>query len=190
MANFQIFRETALPAVGSRVPYAIYLVSVSPTHLETYVTGSTAANIRRMINEADVGTLITNALASANELAIVADIDARNALTPTRNQFVYVIDATDDTTVNLGGATYLYNLSNTTWIKVNEAESLDLNIADPLWANIQNKPTSSVADIDDAVAKRHDHTNKTQLDKIGEDVNGNLTYDGALPVIEWNSINW
>jgi hypothetical protein len=47
------------------------------------------------------------------------------------------------------------------------------------WSDILGKPTSSVADIDDAVTKRHTHSNKTQLDLISENgTSGNLEYDG------------
>lgn len=44
------------------------------------------------------------------------------------------------------------------------------------WAVITGKPTSTVEDIDDAVAKKHAHANSAQLDKVGE-ADGNLTYD-------------
>ena len=115
------------------------------------------------------------------------DITARNALNPTANIQVFVIDASDDTTVTSGGATYIYRLSTTSWIKISESESLDLVLS---WANLTGKPSSSVTDIDNAVSLRHTHANKSELDKIGEDVNGNLTYNGALPVIEWTSVGW
>jgi hypothetical protein len=187
MPDFNVFRETALPAAGSRLPYSLYYVAVNSTYFELYATGSTASNIRRIINQSDVENLITTALGTANGVTIVADIPARNALAPTTNIQVFVVDATGDVTVASGGATYLYNLSTTTWIKISEAESLDVILA---WANIQDKPTSSVADIDNAVSLRHSHTNKTQLDKIGQNGNGNFIYDGNLPVIAWNSTAW
>jgi hypothetical protein len=57
------------------------------------------------------------------------------------------------------------------------------------WSNIVGRPTSAVADIDDAVTKRHTHANKVQLDKIGEDVNGDLTYDGNSIAV-FNTNNW
>ncbi len=50
------------------------------------------------------------------------------------------------------------------------------------WANISNKPTSSVANIDSAVSKSHEHSNLIYLNKISQDNNGNLTYNG-LPAI-------
>lgn len=75
------------------------------------------------------------------EVRIVANIAARNAMTGLfAGLSVYVTDATGDTTVNSGGAYYLYN--GTGWIKTAEAESLDLVLQ---WANIQGAPTSMPA---------------------------------------------
>jgi len=142
---------------------------------------------KRVINEADVQALIDTSISGLGSIEIVDDITARNALNPTANIQVFVIDASDDTTVTSGGATYIYRLSTTSWIKISESESLDLVLS---WANLTGKPSSSVTDIDNAVSLRHTHANKSELDKIGEDVNGNLTYNGALPVIEWTSVGW
>ena len=44
---------------------------------------------------------------------------------------------------------------------------------------------NQIGDIDDAVNKKHGHDNKNQLDKIAEDGNGKLTYDGTLVSSEW-----
>ena len=46
------------------------------------------------------------------------------------------------------------------------------------------------AQIDAAVAATHTHANKSELDKIGQDANGNLTYDGALPATGYSTVNW
>ena len=50
------------------------------------------------------------------------------------------------------------------------------------WANITNKPTSSVSEIDDAVSKKHLHSNKTTLDNISDsnisNWNGKLSTTG------------
>lgn len=60
---------------------------------------------------------------------VVANIDARNALL---NKFIgmraYVIDATADSTVDLGAAEYIWNGS--AWYKVFEEESMDLHLDD------------------------------------------------------------
>jgi hypothetical protein len=52
------------------------------------------------------------------------------------------------------------------------------------WANIQGRPTSTPAELDDAVAKVHVHANKLTIDKISE-TNGDLVFDGknADPVL-------
>jgi hypothetical protein len=184
--SLKIFRETALP--GTLQPYSIYMIAPAarPDYVEIYVTSSTGA-ARRVIDKTDIETLISDALTAARELKIVADIAARNALDPTFAQYVFVIDATADTTVTSGGATYLYNVDTEAWIKISEAESLDVVID---WSDIQNGPESTVAEIDAAVAAAHTHANKTQLDKIGEDADGNLTYDGELPLTGWSSTTW
>lgn len=40
------------------------------------------------------------------------------------------------------------------------------DVIDITWGALEDKPTSIVGDIDDAVTKRHNHTNKAQLDLI------------------------
>ena len=119
-----------------------------------------------------------NALAAAVGGAVkfysAADIDARDDLEVNAGDRCYVIDATDDATVTTGEAEYLYD--GTTWIKINESESLDLVTS---WADVQNKPASSVSAIDDAVAAKHSHSNKAALDKLTEGANGLPLYDGA-----------
>lgn len=103
----------------------------------------------------------------------MADIAERDRLTD-KSVSVYVKDATADSTVKRGGAFYLYDTN--AWIKISEAESMDLNLD---WASLTGKPTSSVTAIDNAVQKAHSHANSTQLDKIGE-TDGKLTYNGQL----------
>jgi hypothetical protein len=350
MANFQVFRETSLPA--ELQAYSLYFVAPAarPDHVEVYVTGATSSIVKRVIDTSDVQTLIDSSIASLSAVEIVADITERDALAPEANAIVLVLDATDDSTVVSGAATYAYRESTDTWTKISEAESLDVvvdwtnivNKPDPqitvtlsgdvtgtanttlsdlssgtisiattiepnsvalgtdttgayvesivesavpgtasgiiavniagtegsiytishgdtssqesvdnadgnviqdisldgfghltsinsvnlddryfteteadarflginakaddsdlldgqdsayylAWANLTEKPTSSVADIDDAVSRKHSHANIAQLDKIGEDANGNLTYNGALPVMAWGSTNW
>jgi hypothetical protein len=185
----RIFRETALPS--TLLPYSIYMIAPAarPEYVEIYVTDSTGL-AKRVINKADIDALIQAAVANATELLIVADIPARDALTLTATRYVFVKDATGDTSVTSGGATYLYDPSaavGARWIKVSEAESLDVQLT---WAGIEGKPTSTVAQIDAAVAATHTHANKTQLDKVGEDSNGNLTYGGSLPHIGWDTTGW
>lgn len=187
MNEFSIFRLTALPV--TLVPYSIYIIAPpsKPDYVEIYVTNALGTATKRVINEADVMGLIANALSSFSTLEVVDDIDARNALTPTSNTPVYVIDASDDPTVTSGGASYIYRVSTQTWIKTAEAESLDVVLQ---WVNIQGKPSSSASAIDTAVTNSHTHSNKTQLDLIDENADQRFTYRGALPVIAWTEVEW
>lgn len=111
---------------------------------------------------------VTQIPAIMKEGSVVADITERNAISGMdlyEGLRVFVIDASDDPTVNSGGAEYVYD--GTQFIKVAESESLDLVLQ---WSNIQGRPTSSVADIDDAVAKKHNHTfDEVSLNKLSVD---------------------
>jgi hypothetical protein len=186
--TFKVFRETALP--GTLQPYSVYFIAPAsnPDLVEIYVTSATgAAPHRHVINKTEIQTMIDNSIQTASRLTIVADITARNALAPTKEVYVYVTNATGDATVASGGATYLYNPTNSTWIKTSEAESMDYVVS---WASIIGKPTSTPAQIDDAVSKTHSHANKTQLDLVGQNAAGELTYNGTQVKTEWSSTEW
>ena len=103
------------------------------------------------------------------EIRVVDDIDARDALSPYEGLRVHVKDASADSTVGEGWAEYLFD--GTSWIKTAESESIDVV---QQWADIQGKPTSSVANIDDAVSKRHSHSNKAILDAITSAGSGSI----------------
>ena len=169
-----IQRVNALP--GTLAAETIYLVKTG-NELTLTVTGNTGAVVATTVSKADVNTAISTAIGAlemSNSVEFAADINARNALTLTKSTFVYVADATIDETVSAGAAMYLYDFPNETWHKVTEYESLDLVVN---WDNINGKPSSSVADIDDAVAKRHSHANMAVLDLLTAP-GGKLQYNG------------
>lgn len=187
MARIKFFKETALP--GTLQAHSVYLVNptAKPDFVEIYVTNASAV-AKRIIDETRVQAMIdASGGGGGTELEVVANIAARDALTPTANVQAFVIDASADGTVTSGSATYIYDFANTTWYKTSEFESLDVVLS---WENLTDKPSSSVADIDDAVAKKHSHANKTQLDKIDEDGDGNFTYNSALPRTGWETTAW
>lgn len=93
---------------------------------------------------------------SYKECSVVADITARNAIsTKFSGMHVWVTDATGDATVSTGSAEYIW--TGSVWQKISETEGLDVSVA---WANISDKPTSTVANIDSAVSLKHSHTGK------------------------------
>lgn len=158
---------------------------------ESYLTDS-AGNAKSVGNTVMINQLVAAALAgwekTSNSMPIVVDIAARDALILTleKNSFILVLDASADATVNSGSALYAYDFGTTTVYKVAEYESMDLVIQ---WASIQGRPNSSVAQIDDAVGKAHQHTNKEVLDKFTES-GGELLYDGHGIATQWATKDW
>lgn len=188
MPTVKIHKTTALP--GTLEGHAVYLVAPAskPNYVEMYVTNATGSAARRIINSDDIQAMIDAAVASVSGgLEIVADIAARNALSPTNGKYVLVLDASADPTVNSGAASYVWRASTSQWIKLTEYESMDMTIT---WAMIQGTPTSAPAAIDAAVANSHTHANMTQLDKVGEDANGDFTYNGNPPRARLGSAGW
>ena len=196
MAQLNFHKVTTLPGVLQA--NAVYFVE-NGTYAETYVTNSVGsarsvgntAMINALIDfaiDTAVDTAINDAIAAANAIEIVADIPARNTLGSSlnRNALVLVLDATGDATVGSGGAMYAYNNAADTFSKVTEYESLDRVIT---WSEITGKPTSSVAQIDEAVSNSHTHTNKAVIDKVS-DAAGQLYYDGNPITTSWATTNW
>ena len=187
--TFKPSKLTAVPSIPCD-PNAVFFVAppANPSYIEIYVSNSTGTALKRVLNQADIQALIDEELSGIGNMPIVANIAERDALNPTKNIQVLVLNATGDPTVASGAATYVYRVSTTSWIKLSEAESMDVTLQ---WTNIQGRPTSSAAAIDTAVGNSHTHaTNKTQLDKIGENADGFLTYNGNLPKTGWEGIAW
>jgi hypothetical protein len=191
MALVKFFKETSLP--GTLEANSFYLIPhANGTTVETYLTNSSGT--ARQVNgesmiELFAGPLIIAQLAQMNRVEIVANITARNTLIGSNfNQLVLVSDATGDATVTSGAALYFFKNADNSWIKVAEYESMDATIT---WSTIVGKPSSAPTLIDDAVSKRHDHSNKAILDKWGES-GGAPTYNG-LPIggtTQWDAVNW
>ena len=178
-----IRKVTALPATLE--PNSLYLVGDGTTDAEAFITSTTGTAVG-FGNTAFVNTLINTAMAAQSNFQVVDDIAARDALSPASSVMVLVSDASGDPTVDAGAALYAYDSATSTWSKVSEFESLDVSIT---WSSITDGPASSPAMVDAAVAATHTHTNMTELDKVGEDADGCLTYDGD-PVVSAPQLDW
>lgn len=186
--NLQFYALSALPTTLEAD--AFYFIE-NGNYVESYITNSEGI-ARQIGNSLMINTLVAAALASwsgaSSQIIIVPDIPARDTLSATAetNLMVLVVDATGDATVESGSALYAYDFTATIWYKLSEYESMDIAIA---WSNISDGPNSSVAQIDDAVAKAHAHTNKAVLDKLSED-GGALLFDGDPISTTWATKNW
>jgi len=129
--SFNMVANGSVPATGA-TPGAIYFeLNGAGTGFNLYNTPANGVPIKSdSVNTADVQTLIDTSLADFDSDVIVADIAARDALSLTRNATVHVVDASADSTVASGAATYLYNETADTFTKVSEFESLDVPLLD------------------------------------------------------------
>lgn len=185
MSRIKIAKVTALP--GTLVANTIYMVTTGADQLEVYMVDQAGTATRRLPTEADTQALIDASLAGLSGIEVLEDIAARDAITPTSNMQVMVLDASADLDVETGAATYVYQIATTTWHKISEAESLDFVLD---WNNMVNGPVSAPAAIDAAVGNSHTHANKTQLDLIGQDSDGDATYNGSKIANEYTTIAW
>lgn len=182
--ELRVEKVTTLPA--SPWPAStLYLLNNASlgAYMEMHLSSSDGTTLKRLPNLVDINSMISSTLSSFSTILVVDDIAARNALVTnspgngfdtTSVRQVMVIDATADVSVSLGTATYIWNPATTSWTKISETESIDLILN---WNNIVGRPTSTVAQIDAAVAATHTHANKTVLDAL-TDVSGKLNYNG------------
>lgn len=186
MATMKIERVTALP--GTLAGSTMYIVRSAEAGLaEVYFSNIDGTEARHVINKAEIGQMVSDAVGGFNNISLVADLAARNALAPTRPVIAWVLDATADMSVSSGAASYIYDPATTTWTKTSEFESMDLTLT---WTGIQGRPTSTVEAIDAAVASAHSHANIAVLNLLTEGADGALQYNGAgidanLTVAAW-----
>lgn len=183
MAAVKFYKVTSLP--GTPVANAIYFVQ-NGDYAETYVTDS--SGVAKGVGNTDmIEEIVTAQLSGFNNIQVVADISARDAMSLSGNALVLVTDATGDWTVASGAAMYFYRQSNDSFTKVTEYESMDVSLT---WSAISGKPSSSAANIDAAVSASHTHSNITTLNKWGES-GGLPAYDGAvITSADWTTNNW
>lgn len=195
--SIKFYKVSALPA--ELEANAFYFVGgVGSDYAESYLTDSTATPVAKQIGNSEmINDLVDTKIGELERFRVVADIATRDAQEATGQSYmVLVMDASADATVDTGAALYAHDGSTGNFLKVAEYESMDLNfqqIIDGLvidWSQIQNGPTSTPAQIDQAVTDSHVHANKVQLDKVGEDADGRLTYDGVTVGATWANNDW
>jgi len=188
-SKFTIHFVNVLPTSGL-IPHSFYgvLANAGDTVTEVFLTDA-SGNAKGVGNTAFIQSvvqpMISSAIGQINAFVVTPDINGRDNLTLTKNEWVVVTDASDDTTVDAGSALYAYDHATTSFSKFSEFESLDITHN---WADIVGKPTSTVGDIDDAVGKRHNHTNIAALDKISDN-SGDPEYDGNA-IVTAGATDW
>lgn len=134
--------------VQTKISTAIAAIGLASS---TTLASDVAAKIQSEIAKLDL----------SNSALFAANIAARDALVLSKNSFAMVADATGDTTVKLGSAMYFYNTADSSWTKVAEYESMDIQIP-----------------------------NKDILAKLSI-INGNLAYDGlVIGTVQAGATEW
>lgn len=190
MPVLNIRKETAVPGTFGANEAIFVSRAGDPSLMDLYLSNAAGDALRRTINTEDVQSLIDTALAGATGEGVMyaADITARDAIAdPANGAEVYVADASADATVATGWAKYIWFDSVGSWTKIAEGESQDLALS---WTAITGRPTSTSAQIDAAVGASHSHSNITELNQIGQDGDGNLTYNGSLPRAAVTTAAW
>lgn len=177
MSTIKFAKVATLPV--TLAPSTLYMVAPAGSsidELQIYVSSNDGTSARHIPTHSEIASMISTAVNSYSSAVVVTNIAARNALAPAVVTIALVLDATADNSVASGAATYVFNPATSSWTKIAEYESLDVTLQ---WANIQGKPTSSAAAIDQAVADSHTHANKAVLDLVTADANDELMYKGA-----------
>jgi len=169
-----LFKVVTLPDSGDLVASSIYFC-YSGQYIEVFVTGDDAV-AHPAGNSGMITQLINSLISSTTSVFYVPDIASRNSLQPSLNVICYVVDATGDPSVSSGSALYVYEFSTQIWHKIFDNSSIQVS-----WDSIINGPTSSPANIDDAVSKRHTHSNKVLLDELSN--SGNILLLNGSPVV-------
>lgn len=167
MAQIRIERVLALPVVEELIASTMYIVQgAGANDAEIYFTNNDGTSVRHLPTHAEVDQRIAAAIGDFQNIQVLSNLEARDALTLDRVTLALVLDATGDPSVENGSALYVYDLANTTWNKVAEYESLDLSLT---WEALGGIP---------------------EVLKGLEDVDGQLTYKGepvgnVLAKAEW-----
>lgn len=142
-ATFQTsFRARGLSAIGY-VPRGAYSAAATYS-IDEMITYN--GNLYVSLTDANTGNLPTDGaywlrvVSGSGQAAITifSTIAARDAYTPAATgELAFVRDATGDSTVSSGSAEYLWDGINSAWIKIFEAESLDIVLS---WANVSSRP--------------------------------------------------
>lgn len=117
--------------------------------------------------------------AGVKDSKVVADITARDAIVEGQRfegLRVHVLDASDDVTVTAGGAGYILKsgLENTDWVKIYEAESVDLDLSDYF-----NKTSDDTDAIDEGLTNLFFTDTRAKTAAILNDMSGSETDQGG-----------
>jgi hypothetical protein len=178
MSVMSFFKVETLPE--TLVANAIYFVpDIGSTFVNIFVTDSSGQSMRSTVSTHAIRS-IAQVSTTNTVVKSVATFSGLSELDPLYTKIAFVIDASGDSTVKSGAATYIFNTTINSWVKVAEFESMDVSL---VWANILDKPNSTPTQIDNSVLYSHHHANKNIIDRFDLAADGTPTYtttDGVV----------
>lgn len=176
---------------GKLVVKSVDGLTIGVSDINTWLSG-TSSNIQNQINSLTSSlAAVTSGMEFRGKVATHANL---SSLISPKNGDLAVVLA--DETQDNGRSLYVYSDVLTAWDFIGEFTFFDkfIELTDTpssyvghngmvvkvdeingklifsfiSWSELQGKPSSSVADIDDAVTKKHEHVNKTVIDKFTE----------------------
>lgn len=132
MAEVKFYKVNTLPSVLDT--NAWYIVT-NGNYAEAYVTTNNGV-VKEVGNSAMINDILSSYVFDSNSVKVVNTIADRNALSLTADTLVYVKDASADSTVGLGSATYIWSYYDSSWYKlvsgsVQSVTGLNTNNTDP-----------------------------------------------------------
>lgn len=183
-------------------------VNLTPAQIQEYL-GGTKGNIQNQVDDivgnieaiasgmSYVGTVVGEAGLAAisnatnGSLAVVAEDGESNKL------YVYNANAAEPKWQSLGKFEFAENFIDLkgTPAAYDNGKVLKSTTNGTVFGTIDYSELTGTADVtnqevEDAVAKKHIHANAAQLDKIGEDVDGNMTYNGQRLSPQWQTFEF
>lgn len=175
MSTLKINRVLALPEILEA--HSLYIVKSNQSGIAELVFTTEQAEPLKVIDTAFVETMIAGVVTKASSIEVVNTITDRDALVLENDATVYVLDATEDPSINSGSALYLYKKDAEAYTLVSGTGTASVDFD---WNNLTGRPTSTAAAIDNAVENSHTHANSEALNEI-QDIEGVLHYKG-LPI--------
>ena len=167
-------------AVETAVPPNAKFTDTIYTHPATHSADMIIENAaRRFVSDSDISawnakedssnkgkadgyaSLDANAKIPLSQLPDVSKQQTYIVSSPTEREALTGLITGDKCYETTTGDSYIWG--GTGWLLLADADWENINLD---WTNIVNKPASSVASIDDAVTKKHAHTNKAVLDAV------------------------
>lgn len=173
--------EGNIQAQINNVKEIVKNVSSGMTYLGTVETHADLSSVTNIVNGALIVVKADESLTGGRSMYVYSEDNS---------QFEFIGEFTfSDKFIDLTDTPASYTGHNGKVLTV-DATNNKIVFSELDWSAIKNKPASTVADIQDAVTKRHSHTNKSVLDKFSEDSSGNPQYNNKAIGMNWETFNF